>query len=253
MWSFNPGTINLCVINIPVMFVPSMNIIELKKELLNDYHSLYSSTTVDRLTDVYHDERIRAKIKKEDIYPRFYEIKTKSKNHWVFYFSKGTTCLKFHAPEDSMNMSFTYYNSPHGIQVFIVDPLERCYIFNAHLFHRYNERMNLNIPNSLDVVKHYIERNYSVIYKKLTQVNGSCKFYGMVRDGFVMGIYFKEYDLYENKTFISHTTANLILSDFEKDFHDIIPQLIKNLDSKKDQIQLIELASILKILNENGS
>jgi len=230
------------------MFVPSMNIKELKKELTDDYNSLYGSITVDRLTDVYHHERVRAKIKKDAVYPRFYDIKTKSKNRWVFYFSKNPHIPKFHLPEHSVNMSFCYFNSPHGIQVFIVDTNGRTYVFNAHLFHRYKERMNLNITNSLDIVKHYLERNYSVIYKHLYQEDGTCKFYGMVLDGFVLGNYFKEYNWFENKTFISHATANYLSSKFERDFYDTVQSWIKILDHKKEINQLNELSLIIKAM-----
>jgi hypothetical protein len=95
---------------------------ELFKEISTDYDIIYSSTTIQRIVSEYHREKIKLKVKKEAVYTRFYEIKTKSKNNWIIRIGKDNLISKYQNPGDAEDVSFAYYHSPRGIRVFSYDP-----------------------------------------------------------------------------------------------------------------------------------
>jgi hypothetical protein len=99
------------------MIVPSMTRKEITKELLNDNEAIYYSSTRDRLIADYNRERLKFKIKKEEEYPKYYEIKTKSKNNWIIIATKDPLVKKFQRPEDCVLEPLMYYYNRHGINV----------------------------------------------------------------------------------------------------------------------------------------
>jgi hypothetical protein len=112
------------------MLVPAMNNKELKKEILEDNDILWSSSTIKRLADEYHRERFKLKIKKEEIYTRYYEVKTKTKNNWLIKISKHILVQKYQCINDSEILCFAYYTSSFGIRVFNTHANGEIMVFN---------------------------------------------------------------------------------------------------------------------------
>ena len=210
------------------MLVPSMNNQEIRKELENEFNILNNSSTIVRFYEEYHRERIRSKIKKEARHIKYFEIKTKNKNNWVFMLTKDPLKEKYHEMKDAVLQYFTYYHSSSGIRVFVIDPKGLIVVYNNHFFNRYRERMNLDIPNLLDVVKLYKEINYGVYFNHLPEKDGIIKTIAHVKEGFMMGEYIKAIHWYENKTFISKATANFTSTSLEKGYLDAMEGLFAN-------------------------
>ena len=169
------------------MVVPSMTRKEITKELLNDYDAFLNSSTQDRIIADYNRCRLKSKIKKEEEYPKFYEIRTKSKNNWIIMVRKHPLNKKFQYPEDCGLEPFMYYYNKYGINVLSTTIDYKIAHFYQHFFDRYRLRMELNLPNMLDVIKMYFKRNNSHYYNFLPQQDGSIKTLGIVKDGFVYG------------------------------------------------------------------
>ena len=142
------------------MLVPSMNNKEITKELLNDYNILVSFSTFARLAEEYYRERKKLNIKKEAEYTKFYKIKTKSKNDWVIMVSKNVKLKKYQYPWDCAYRLYNYFHSYQGLCVCLAGPFQTIGIYYKHFFQRYRERMELNIPDLLDVVKYFFNNNY---------------------------------------------------------------------------------------------
>jgi hypothetical protein len=230
------------------MLVPAMNNKELKNEIFEDNDILWSSSTIKRLSDEYHRERFKLKIKKEEIYPRYYEVKTKTKNHWLIKISKHILVQKYQCIGDSEVLCFAYYYSSSGIRIFNTHVNGQIMVFNKHLFNRYNERMNLAVPNLLDVVKVFFNTNINVNYQLMPREDGGIKFFGLVQQGFLMGEFIQELNWFENKTFISKETANRASNEFETDFLDKVLVSLYKIDQNKEPMKYYELMKIYRAL-----
>lgn len=225
-----------------------MNKKEITKEILNDLGIINNSTTIERLMFEYYDERKRAKVKKDEAYTKFYEIKTKSKNKWIIQISKDHLLEKYLNPEDCIRMLYTYYYNELSIRLFTNYASGGILVVNGHFFQRYRERMNLNIPNSMDVVKKYFENNYTASYKYMPEKDGKCQFLALVKDGFVKGEYVFEDRWFVYKTFISKATSNCDANTFEIDSINTLKDQLMNNDKGMNNDNFIELMSIYKTL-----
>ncbi len=231
------------------MLVPSMTNKELFKEISTDYDTIYGSTTIDRIAKEYYRERIKRKISKEAVYTRFFDIKTKSKNNWIIRIGKDNLIGKYQNPGDSEIVTFAYYHSDKGIRVFSYDVHGVMVVFNRHLFQRYKERMNLDIPNFLDLVKCFLKNNFAVNYNLLpAEVDDSRKFFGLLTEGFIMGELIEKDHMFVNKTFISKSTANFAANSFETEFLKSMEERIMKIDKEKDYPLYYEMMKIYRTL-----
>ena len=226
------------------MLVSTMNHQEITKEILKEQEIFNYSTTILRLTLEYFDERKKKKIKKEDEYPRYYDIKTKAKNKWFILLTKERTLEKYVSPLDYDIRLFTYYYSEKGIRVFESLP-EEIIVHNQHFFSRYRERMNLNILNILDVVKLYHKINSDPKYSLMDEEDGRSKFIAIVKDGFAMGEYIVEDNWYINKTFLAKSAPNSKLSSVEKLMISSLADYLITLDKIKDKERYEEVSKLL--------
>ena len=229
------------------MLVSTMNHQEITKEIQKEQEIFNYSTTILRLTLEYFDERKKKKIKKEDEYPRYYEIKTKAKNKWIILLTKERTLEKYNSPMDNDVRLFTYYYSEKGIRVFECLP-EEIVVHNQHFFVRYRERMNLNILNILDVVKLYHKINSDPKYSLMAEEDGRCKFIAIVNDGFAMGEYIVEDNWYINKTFLAKSAPNSRFTSVEKLMITSLAEYLITLDKIKDKGLYDEVSKLLRSL-----
>jgi len=192
------------------MLVERMNRKEIKMEVLNDHDTIFASSTIVRLATEYYRERNKLHIKKEAEYHRCYEFKTKSKNNWIISLFKDPDLKKIQKIEDCSCILYTYYYAGKNISVIRVAPSGKIEFYYAHLFSRYRERMGLDIPNLLDVVKYYLRLNADSWNRKLPDKDGQIKVIGTLKGGFQLGEYDKENQCDVFKTFIPFATANLL-------------------------------------------
>lgn len=230
------------------MLVPSMNNKEITKDIKKDLEILCNSSTADRLMFEYYMERKKLKIKKDAVYSKFYDIKTKSKNKWVIKISKYQFSEKFNTPGDCVLLMFVYYYSELGIRVFSLLDDDNIAVLNGHLFSRYRERMKLDISNSLDVVKRYLENNYTATYKYMPEKEGKIKFLGLIKEGFILGEYILEDRWFVYKTFISKTTSGFDANEFEMDSMKKIKDELRDINKEMDNYEFNDLIAIHRAL-----
>lgn len=230
------------------MLLPTMTNKELVKEVLSDTDIIYSSSTVYRLADTYYQERLRNKISKTDLYVKFYEIKSNSKNRWIIMMERNTLHEKYQYARDVALMPYTIYYTDKGLRILYRTRRNDVAVMNAHLYERYRERMKLDIPNLLDVVKHYVEHNYSILYYLFPEVDGRRKFYGTVKEGYVMGEFIEDDKLFIQKTFICKEGSTLKATAYEKECLANVMEELKQIDKIKDPLRYNEMMMIRKAL-----
>src|ERR1035437_806299 len=196
------------------MLLPTMTNQEISKEIVKDYENIWSSSTINRLLNEYNRERKRLKIRNDAEYTKFYEIKTNLKNKWIFKFSRARINKSADYLDAAMVLSFTYFYSNKGIRVLICNDKHELNIYNRHLFCRYRERMNLDIPDFLDLVKHFFEKNDACKHELLPEVDGEKQLFSLIKEGFIMGEYNKEDHWYVFKTFISKANVGLAKNSY---------------------------------------
>lgn len=233
------------------MLVSTMNHQEITKEILKEQEIFNYSTTILRLTSEYYDERKKKKVKKDNEYPRYYDIKTKAKNKWSILLSKDRSLSHYNSPLDFDIRFFTYYYSDKGIRVFESLP-EEIIAHNQHFFSRYRERMNLNILNIIDVVKLYHQKNPDPRYNLMAEQDGRSKFVAIVDDGFAMGEYIVEDNWYINKTFLAKSAPNSKMSSTERSVIAALIDFMSKLDKTKEKEHYDDLKKLLMSLAPQG-
>jgi hypothetical protein len=229
------------------MLVASMSYKEIAKELIHDTDILNNSSTLLRLACEYDRERTKKKIKREDDYIKYYRIKSKAKNIWILRLQKDEIVEKYH-PGDISFFNFTFYHSPRGLRVLYCADNYEVDIFTGHLFHRYRERMKLNIQDLLDIATCFFSHNHAVKYEYLPEKDGIKKFYGVIKDGYVMGDYMVEDNIYLFKTFISKATSNPEKNAYEAEYMAELKEKLSILDKVKDLEEYEELLFMYKCL-----
>ena len=155
---------------------------------------------------------------------------------------------KYRCINDSEVLCFAYFTSSIGIRVFNTHVNGQIMVFNRHLFTRYRERMFLDVPNLIDVVKVFFNNNINVNYQLLPQEDGVIKFFGLVPQGFLLGEYFKELNWFENRTFIRKETANRASNEFENEFLEKVLLTLSKMDQNKHPLEYYELMKIYRAL-----
>lgn len=217
------------------MLVPTMSHKEITENITKDIDIFCESSTIDRLMMEYYMERKRYKVKKDDEYTKFYPVKSKTKNKWIIRISKDQFSDKYNTLNDGCVMMFVYYHFEHDFRVFTQTNDGNLDVINGHFFSRYRERMKLNIPESLDVVKRYFENNYAATYKYMPEKDGKINFLGLIKEGFIVGDYIIDDRWFVYKTFISKTTSGFDANEFEMDsmkkIKDELREFNKDLDN----------------------
>ena len=230
------------------MLLNTMNHKEISREVIQDNTIITNSSTMYRLVGEYYNERQKAKVKSDDVYPKYYPIKTHAKNNWHILIEKDILKEKYIKPGDIDIIAFTYYYSNKAIRVF--QPFENgsINVFNGHLFSRYRERMELDIPNTMDVIKLFNKQNITIDYRTIPVEEGKINTVGIVNDGFLLGEYIEEDKWYLNKTFIAKSILNSRVSAIERTTIDSIKNLILKIDKEKEKERHAGLMKLYKSL-----
>ena len=196
------------------MLVDTMNQAEITREFFLDWE-IVKERSEDRLLQLYERERRRNKIPKDEQFSRAYEIRSQRKNNWIFLFSKAPSESKY---KGLVNVAYLmYYYNSKGIRVFKIIPAGGLSVFNGHLFGRYNERLRLNIVNTIDLVKHFFKNNgYASI--KILPKDGKDLTVSVCHDGLMLGE--KRGNWIINKTFITKDLMYLEQDSIERDLID---------------------------------
>jgi hypothetical protein len=178
------------------MLVPSMNLQEVSVEANAEYETLVKSSTLQRLISEYLLERYKKKIKNTERYIRFYPIKSKKKNNWLIMI-----CPK----------AGVEYHSDKGLRFIVTSPTKIISVYNEHLFTRYKERMHLDISGTIEIAKHYFERNNTGVFQSFPLEEFTRKIIGVESNGFSLGeLHFSNSKIIMYyKTFISRETASM--------------------------------------------
>ena len=185
-----------------------MNREEISREIRNDFVKIVNTPTLKRLGKEYSQERIKLHVKKEAEYVRYYELKSKSKNNWICILHKHGMSKKYQNANNCSVIIYGFYYTDNGICVYHVESDGEITVYYGHLFARYRERMALDMPNLLDVVKYYMRNNYFVINNTYPEADGKIKVIGILKDGYQLGDYDSENKWLVLKTFISNESAN---------------------------------------------
>ena len=193
------------------MLVPSMNLQEVSVEANAEYETLVKSSTLQRLINEYLLERYKKKIKNTDRYVRFYTIKSKKKNNWLIMVSPKPGVEYISSPDDFSSLCILYYHSDKGLRFVITTPTRIISVYNEHLFTRYRERMNLDISGTIEIAKHYFERNNKGVFQSFPLEEFTRKIIGVESNGFSLGeLHFSNNKIIiYYKTFISRETASM--------------------------------------------
>lgn len=179
-----------------------MNDTELTLEVRRDYEKLRNSS-FDRLGKEYDRERKKLKIDKTRVFTKEYSIKTASKNNWIIFLRKKPSEKNYKGLDTITIAAITYYRNALGLRVFNPAHPKIMVVQNGHFFNRYNERLNLNLTDSIDVVKHYYKHNLDVTHT-LTDQEGGDFVIGFCRDGFELGEFQHDAAWLVIKTFVSN-------------------------------------------------
>ncbi|MDE3184462.1 MAG: hypothetical protein KGM16_13675 [Bacteroidota bacterium] len=140
------------------MLVPAMNHQEIAAQIKREYHKIFA-TTLLRVGAEYDRERRKLKVSKEAIYPKEYEIKTAGKNNWIIFLHKGPGEKKYTGTQSLCVLCVVYYYSDKGLMAYYVPEDDALLTgFTAHFFKRYNERLRLNLPNPVEIVKAFFRK-----------------------------------------------------------------------------------------------
>ncbi len=220
------------------MILDTMSNDEVTKEVLYDHLVFASSQTVIRLIKGYNQERIRRKVPKDERYLKFYDIKTKKKNKWLFVVSKNDQIDKYQSTKHISINPYCYYYTNKGLRLFNPhwddngEKLIGIDVYNGHLFQRYNERLELGLIDPLAKVKKFIIDNPSSITKIIKRNDVSYTF-TKVREGLLLGSIQGIWIVH--KTFVN----NQLLYE-------------EQLDEEKELLSSFEV-EIKEALNENDS
>ncbi len=205
------------------MLLTTMTPAEINTQIYREYDKLYS-TTVIRLLYEYDRERKKLKIDKTRLYTKDYHVKTKDKNKWIIFIGKAPAIDKYNGPQTTAVNCSVYYHTEKGIRVFNPCPNDIVEVYNSHFFARYNERLGLNLTNTVDIITHFFKYNRD--HKVVTDEKGD----RMLTTGFCKhGLLLGEYDISYNydwlvwKTFVSR---NLTRKDQKKTENEILQEII---------------------------
>jgi hypothetical protein len=202
------------------MLLDTMTLAELKKETLEEKEQIFGSSTMKRLSGEYMKERKKHKVKNNDIWRRFYEIKTKRKNNFIIAMSKqlGTVSIV-----DCV--IYVWYNSQRGVRVISIDAVDGVLIFNSHVFKRWNERLGLGIVNPFDTIRSFFTKNDDIYFRVLVDAKGekTSDMFGPIDGGFLLGEYHDK-RLSVIKTFINRELAGQNQLDYEKDIKKYVDE-----------------------------
>lgn len=231
------------------MLVPSMNLDEIAAQVKKEYDKIYV-TTLMRLGAEYDRERKKLRIRKEETYPKEYEIKTSGKNNWIIFMHKMPGAKKYNGTENISFLCVVYYYSKKGLMAYYLAESNVLAGFTSHFFKRYNERLNLNLSKPIDVVKAFFRKGmYSHI--KMVDRHNKPHIIGFGVDGIRLGEikYELSYNYVEWKTFVTRKIAYGFQKKMERElFKELVEEMQIAEEEKCDRDTLLRLKGRIEVL-----
>ncbi len=204
-----------------------MNSKEIMSEIFKDWTAVKKS--INRLANTYNNQRRKGNVSKLSNYSKSFEIKTARKNTWLLILSKAPSDDKYKGMSSINICSLIYFYGRLGLRVYRVEEEGHLTIYNGHLFTRYKERMDLNLVEPLDIVKHFfINNGYSI--GKIVIREGREYNLAISKDGLILGELQEDRTWLVCKTFITkelmksdqQVEERQLLNDLHKDIHQLL-------------------------------
>ena len=203
------------------MLLDEMSVAEINKAVYADFDTIRNSSTQSRLEHDYLQLRKKLNIPKNEVYPVFNTIKTKTKNHWLMLTAKCLDSPSIKSIEDVATGYYIYYHNHKGFRVFNSCNENSLLVYNGHLFTRYRERMNLTITDPIEIIKQFFLHNYAEpVFREFDNKdeNGGIPFMTVEKDGYLVGSiqhYPNNITWTVHRTFIPHLNANNKYTEFK--------------------------------------
>lgn len=186
--------------NLFVMIVPSMTNEQVRKEFLHDFNMLE-----DRAIGVYPLLRSAMHKRNQNHATETKLWKSPLHNTWMsFYRMDGPDTGVMHVciTMDHRNLlkSLTLMGEGTVADHYIAE-------YNIHFYKRYNERMKLNLPKPMLIVKHYFKHNFdSDAFTELSATDHPMvhKIFVPVNGGALLGFRYLDKKWFDMKTFVSN-------------------------------------------------
>lgn len=231
------------------MILSIMDDREIVSNIKDDYR-LICSRYDERISKEYDKIRRRNKIDIKSEFPYWFEIKTPSKNNWLLSLCKGLAISSYKGLDSVTSLYLCYYYHDTEIKVFQVNPFnDYIFEFDSKFFKRYNEEMNLNITESIDIVKHYFMHNGRSVCQFGS--DGEKKYVrGLIKEGFILGDILIDKSLINFDTFIRKDKSNDLHNEIGNSQINELRDKIENHLNKKDidTYELFGLTEIFKTL-----
>lgn len=207
------------------MILPTMSDSEIVSNLNDDYR-LINSRYMERLFNEYDRIRHRNHIDKKLEFSRCFEFRTPQKNNWIYILSKAPSDNTYKGLNSIVGCLLCYYFDDIGVRAFKVNPSAGITAYNTGFFNQYSNRMNLNLINPADKVKHYFTHNSNTI-QAFKENGDGFDVVGLVKDGFILGNV-KEGDYYIlYNTFISRDLENVEQEEFGRNMMSLLLGMIE--------------------------
>ncbi|MEW6469092.1 MAG: hypothetical protein AB1458_09220 [Bacteroidota bacterium] len=178
------------------MLLPSMSITAVRRELIRDLPGLErrSKTLIRRM-----EGAVPAAVALQSLV-LFYDQVSGSRNNWI--------CRVYMGPRSSSATFMTCYYSRRGLGAVTLSKENKLLYFTEHLLQRYNERRNLGLIRPDEVIRAFMNDNYSFHFERLEDIYpGVSKIFCRTESGVLLGTAHEKLDLLKMNTFL--TTAML--------------------------------------------
>lgn len=208
------------------MLVDAMSPEEINVEIFTDWITVENS--ISRIATEYNKERAKFKISKTNTYNKTYAIKSHKKNFWYFILSKAPSETTYKGKDSISICSFVSYYTISGLRVFKIIPTGGLAVYNAHLFIRYNERMNLGLINPIDIVIHFFENNGYYTAKIILKEDKELSV-AICKNGLLLGELIRANNWHLHKTFIDKELKSKAQDKIEE---ELLNSLQKNIEEE---------------------
>jgi hypothetical protein len=185
------------------MIVPSMTLEEIRKEIDKEFPILYR-----KVGYVIHDLKKQLHKKQLDEgFTKCFDYTSKFKNQWIYR-------IHLHKKEVEKAAMVLFFDGKGICGIAIAADYSLIY-HTGHFFRRYNERLNLNLVHTKDIMVAYMKENMVYAFKAYKQAApGIYLVFGQVESGTVLGTLNEKLRIVKVNTFL----PNDMLNNRQKDY-----------------------------------
>jgi hypothetical protein len=199
--------------------------------LQDDFENIYK-TNFDRIYNEYNQIRLENRIDRHSQYPYCFDIVSPSGKKWIVIISKNPFENLYTGVNSIVLTSLCYYIDKSGIMVFAISGLFSIVAYPSYFFREYNEKMNLNYYDELEIVKHFFTMNIRY-YQGKHEWRHKKIVLNLIKDGLCLG---EESDLGFPVfiSFVKRDPQDSFFSTQRDSFRNILQQEIENELNKSD-------------------